>query len=273
MTPQAELPQGGRLAADQQRGYSYLLMSRRHSATAHLSDREVGALTTIPGLMVQDATTKHPPSAGRRRRASAEGSLGLRAGSLCFGTAESSSHESKPTKLKPTESPPAPTGHAFGFGWNGHGQLGCGDLEPSVVPQSMRRGLFERMRSWPSVARRRSAPRRRRELEQSSSHSSRPRPPLLPRLRSCGRHHSRRYAQGLQASRLSLRRARRRARRPASTCQLARARRRASSLPSVASRPSACHHRHSRSRRRWCSRRRRHSSRVSTLLLMKSPRS
>ena len=124
-------------------------------ALSSLSDREVAELRVIPdvqvsdevgrksgarvsatGLVLHDVCSPSAPSAGRRRRSSD----GLRAG---FARSDLRATEPEPRspamrERSRSDGQQAQTSQVFSFGWNGHGQLGCGDTQARLAPQLLR---------------------------------------------------------------------------------------------------------------------------------------
>ena len=143
---------GAELAVDGSRGDH---MPGR--AVTSLSDREIAELRAVPDVKsageakagspagrgnsttVPDSGGPPSPTAGRRRKAPAqsppEGSLSMFSGAV-FRPKRPSGE--LPVQQQPGVEPDLPASQVFGFGYNGHGQLGCGDTRAHAAPQLLR---------------------------------------------------------------------------------------------------------------------------------------
>ena len=125
-------------------------------AATPLSDREVAELRAVPDAKTageakasssagrgNSATVPDPggppsPTAGRRRKAPAQS---LPAGSLSLFSrpdARATAPPPLPPPQQPGVEPDWPGSQVFGFGYNAHGQLGCGDTRARATPQLLR---------------------------------------------------------------------------------------------------------------------------------------
>ena len=126
-------------------------------AVTSLSDREIAELRAVPDVKsageakagspagrgnsttVPDSGGPPSPTAGRRRKAPAqsppEGSLSMFSGAVSRPKRPSGE---LPAQQQPGVEPDLPASQVFGFGYNGHGQLGCGDTRAHAAPQLLR---------------------------------------------------------------------------------------------------------------------------------------